>query len=161
MKNYVIGIVAVLALIVSGAAYFSQPKVQLSGASGPDFYNAVHFYDTATIGGGVTATTSAGTATYTAANLANASLISHTASGALTATLPASTTLRNFAPKPGDVRTIFVAPVTTNITFAGGTGTNLDSASSTDVCVASAMCRLDFVRKSDSDFEVLFTTVGK
>lgn len=113
---------------------------------------------TFTQGGGVLATTSAGTVTYTAANFATASLIQHTASGALTATLPASSTLSSFVPNAGDTRTICINAITTKITLAGGTGTDLNTASSTKDIIAGGLGCLTFVRKSNTDIEALFVT---
>jgi len=127
----------------------------LGAAPSGDFYNPVTARQTATIGGNVVSTSSVGAATYTAANIQSTSLIVHTAASALTATLPASSTLRNFISVAGDTRTIYLAPVTTGITLAGGTGTDLNTASSTKFCVAGTVCRLDFVRKSNTDIEVL------
>lgn len=146
----VVGFLAILGL--------SQPeKVTVGATAGNDFYSPVWFAQTATVGGNVFATSSVGAVTYTAATIQNASLIQHTAASALTATLPASSTLGAFVPKAGDSRTIFVNPITTLITFAGGTGTDLHTSSSTKNCNAGAMCRLDFVRKSNSDIEVFFS----
>lgn len=112
-----------------------------------------------TQGGGTTATTSQGTVTYTASMFDTESLILHTASAALTATLPASSTLSALAPKAGMSRKVCVAPITTGITFAGGTGTDLDTASSTKFIVAGGIGCFDFIRKTDlGDFEILMTS---
>ena len=151
--------VGFVALVVAVLAYNKQLPPPLSGAAGSDFTFPVTFWQGATIGGRVVATSSQGTATYTAANLIDATLIQHTAAAAVTVTLPASSTLSSaFAPRAGDTRTIFINAITSNVTLAGGTGTDLNTASSTKTVVAGGMARLDFVRKANSDFEVLITT---
>lgn len=169
LKDLVVGGIAVVALLV-GFAGMSSPnptdvvnqvieKVnKFSAAPGPDVYVPTWFAQTVTIGGNVFATSSAGAVTYTAASLNNVNTIQHTATGALTATLPASSTLTSFVPKAGDSRTVFLNPITTGITLAGGTGTDLNTASSTKFCVVGSLCRLDFVRKSNTDIEVLLTS---
>lgn len=149
---------AVALSIVALLVGLSRPTVEVpaGAAPGPDFDFPVFFRQTATPGGNVFATTSQGAVTYTAAQLLNTSLIQHTASAALTATLPASSTLSGiFAPRAGDTRTIYLAPITTGITLAGGTGTDLNTASSTKFCVVNSVCELTFVRKTTGDFEVL------
>lgn len=161
MKEAFIGaFVAVVILIAGfllvGPAYNSA---SLGSTSGTTHSNHEYFSSGVTLGGRVFSTSSIGTATYTAASLTDVSLIQHTAASALTVTLPASSTFAgSFAPKGGDVRSIYLAAITTNITLAGGTGTDLDTASSTKVCAQASLCRLDFVRKSNSDFEVLLTS---
>lgn len=133
------------------------PTQPLGGAAGDFHSNHETFASGVTLGGRVFATSSVGAATYTAASLTDVTLIQHTAASALTATLPASSTLTSFVPRAGDTRTIFLAPITTGITLAGGTGTDLNTASSTKFCVVSQVCRLDFTRKVNSDIEVLLT----
>ena len=161
MDTKIAGILAlVLVVVLGGYTLTHKPVVQevVGAQAGPEHGNAEFFHSTITVGGSVFATSSQGAATYTAASLQNTSLIKHTAPGALTVTLPASSTLTNFARNPGDVRTIFISAITTNITLAGGTGTDIDTASTTKNCNVGAICRLDFIRKADTDFEVLLTT---
>ncbi len=156
-KFFVLVLIAVIVLCgVFALGRNSSPVV--GAVSGSEHYNAETFYAPVTFGGTIFATTSQGTGTYTYANLKNAQTITHTATAALTVTLPASTTLNAFIPKAGDTRTIFVNAVTTKITFAGGTGTTLLSASSTKDVIAGGTGRFDFVRKANSDIQVLFTT---
>lgn len=147
-----IAVVAVIA--ITGTK--SPEQVNVAASSGPDFYNPVYLAQTATVGGGVFATTSQGTATYTTANLANTSVIQHTASGALVVTLPASSTV-SFVQRAGDTRTIYLNPITTSISLLGGTGTDLNVASSSVTCLVGRLCRLDFVRKTNTDIEVVMT----
>lgn len=147
-----IAVVAVIA--VTGTK--SPEQVNVAASSGPDFYNPVYLAQTATVGGNVFATSSQGTATYVASTLVNTSLIQHTAGGALTVTLPASSTI-SFIQRAGDTRTIYLAPITTAISVAGGTGTDFNSASSSVTCLVNKICRLDFIRKTNSDIEVQMT----
>lgn len=162
LNQLVVSVVLAVVVFAAGGvfqAYFGVQAPPLGAALSPDHYYHEFFNSSFTMGGKNFATSSAGTVTYVASSFTDVSLITHTATAALTATLPASSTLSGgFAPKTGDTRTIYLAPVTNNITLAGGTGTDLDTASSTKVCIAGALCRLDFVRKSNTDFEVLFTS---
>lgn len=112
-----------------------------------------------TSGGGVFATTSQGATTYTASDIENVGLIRHTASAALTATLPASSTFSStFIPNAGDKKEVCLYAITTLITLAGGTGTEINTASSTKNVNAGGLGCLVFVRDSDTDIEVLMTT---
>ena len=129
---------------------------QLGAAAGPTHTEYQEFLDNVVIGGEVFATSSTGAATYTAANLYKKSLIQHTAASALTATLPASSTI-GWIPKAGDKAVMFLHPITTGITLAGGTGTELNTASSTKFAVAGQLARLEFVRKTNTDIEVFMT----
>lgn len=155
LKDFVIGGLAVLALAVGVVGVNKQPEMTLGAFSGPEIYDTIFFKNNVVVGGDNFATTSQGAATYTAATIKNARVITHTAGAALTATLPASTTLTDFIPRSGDTATKYLLPVTTGITLEGGTGTDLNTASSTKFCVAGQVCELTFVRKSNSDIEVL------
>lgn len=154
-----LGVVAVLAVMAYNKPATMQTVVEkLGAAAGPEVTEPTFFRGTVTPGGNVVATSSQGAATYTAANFLNTSVIQHTATAALTATLPASSTLKAFVPLPGDTRVMYLNPITTGITLAGGTGTEFNTASSTKFCVVGSLCRLDFIRKTNTDIEVLFTS---
>jgi hypothetical protein len=121
---------------------------------------------TFTQGGGVLATTSIGAGTLTAANIATNNVIQQTNTGAITLTLPASSTLTSFIPTAGQVRSLFIANLgTAAVTLAGGTGTSIKVASSTSLIGATGLKviqiggtgRLDFFRKSNTDIEVILT----
>lgn len=159
MKN-ILAVVAGLIVAVVTTLFIADKQVaQVNlGAAGTEHTNHEVFYSDITVGGNTLATTSAGTVTYTASDIRNNKLILHTASGALTATLPASSTLSSFVPRPGDVRTLFIQALTTKITLAGATGTDLNSASTTKEILVGGVGRLDFVRKVNNDIEVLLTT---
>jgi len=146
-----------------GFTFFSMPAPQnhrdpVGATPGTDHYSHEYFADTMTVGGRVLATSSVGAGTYTAGNLMNTSLIVHTAASAATATLPASSTLTSFIPRPGDSKTIYFQAVTTKVTLEGGSGTDLNTASSTKNVEPTGLGRLDFTRKANSDIEVLLTT---
>lgn len=165
--NYVGLVGAVVAVIVSFIALgqaaqgpqgpqgpAGKPGESFGAFPGGEIQVPVAFRDTVSLGGNVFATTSQGAVTYTAGAVSKFSLIQHTASAALTATLPASSTLTGFIPKAGDTQTVYLAPITTGITLAAGTGTDLNTASSTKFCVVNSVCELTFVRKANSDIEV-------
>lgn len=113
---------------------------------------------TFTQGGGVFATSSVGTVTYPASAFDTESLIEHTAASVVTATLPASSTLSSFIPTAGQSRTVCINAITSTVTLAGGTGTDLNSASTTKAIIAGGLGCLNFVRKTNTDIEVLLTT---
>lgn len=155
MKDQLFAAVSVIALVVAGFALFKPvPQAPVGAVSGPDFLSRAFFYDDAIVGGSVFATSSQGAATYTAAQVFGNKFILHTAAAALTATLPASSTISQI-PRPGDTKVLFIQPVTNGITLAGGTGTDLNTASSTKFCVVGQLCELTFVRKSNTDIEVI------
>jgi hypothetical protein len=164
-KNIVSSIVISVIVVFLGFTIFGgktetviEKTVQPVGvAAGPLHTEYQEFLDNMVVGGEVFATSSIGTATYTAANLYKKSLIQHTAASALTATLPASSTI-SWIPRAGDKAVIFLNPITTGITLAGGTGTELNTASSTKFVVANQLARLEFVRKINSDIEVFMTS---
>lgn len=163
LQHWVLGAVGVVAVMgfwfPSVTTETVREVIREVGANpGPDFFNPVFFRQTATLGGNVFATSSIGAVTYTAATISGASLIQHTAASAVTATLPASSTLSSFAPNVGDVRTIYIAPITSNVTLAAATGVDLNTASSTKVCLAGFVCRLDFVRKTNFDIEAFLVS---
>ena len=156
-KQNIFTVLGVVLVLIVGIIIGNVSKVvrNTGGANaGTDHYSAESFLAGVTVGGINFATSSVGAVTYTAASLRDVSLITHTAGSALTATLPASSTI-DFIPRSGDTRTIYFAPVTTGITLAGGTGTDLHSASSTKLVPVGTVARLDFVRKSNTDIEVL------
>ena len=115
---------------------------------------------TLTQGGGVVSTSSSADLsglTLIASNFASADLInitSGTTTVTLTVTLPASSTLSAIAPNAGDMRDYIVYAASTTggtLTMAGGTGTTLQSASSTSVIGAGDTALLRLVRLSNSN----------
>jgi hypothetical protein len=186
MKNYIVGFVAVTALIVGGLSYTkapdvvvgSQGKQGIQGERGPvgpagkdgrdgkdavarfgatagtEFYSNMTFY-AGEVFSATFATTSTGAGTLTASNIKDKSTVLSTNAGALTLTLPASTTLTSFIPKAGDrVSMLLVNQGTALLTLAGGTGTLLQTASSTKTVNIGGTATLEFVRKTNSDIVV-------
>lgn len=118
-------------------------------------YTAQPVFDAGVLYSGTLATSSIGTATYTAANITGINSILHTAASALTATLPASSTLTSLVPTTGDRETIVLHSVGAGtITLAGGSGTTLTSASSTKAIPGGGSTILEFVRRADTDIAV-------
>jgi hypothetical protein len=165
MTKLLLGVGAglVLALAVLGGMSLSKSDGQPVGAAaGPDVTSMTFFHDNVNIGGRTLATSSIGTATYTAANIANSRLIEHNAASALTVTLPTNAALSaiGFLPKAGDTQSLFIHASTTEITLAAGTGMTLESASSTLKVAANNTARLEFVRLGATEgrrIEVLLT----
>lgn len=122
--------------------------------SGSDFYNLI----TANAGvqySNTTATSSTGAGTLTANDVTNKTTILSTNAGVLTLTLPASTTLTSFIPRAGDrTSVVIVNQGTALLTLAGGTGTLLQTASSTKTVNIGGSATLNFVRKANSDIVV-------
>lgn len=120
-----------------------------------------------TQGGGIRATSTINSAeTLTATDFDTENVIAYTLNvQSATLTLPASSTLSSFIPTAGQMRTVLVRNATTtaglNLTIAGGTGTILKKATSTAVIYSDTdgdnYARLDFVRKTNSDIDVLMS----
>ena len=168
-KSIIIGAVAVIVAIVVAISYDKPAVVNvttpapvvttqtLGGTPGGDFYTPVNFYQGFT-NSTTFATTSTGAGTITATNIANVATILSTNAGALTLTMPASSTLSSFVPRIGDNRQItIVNQGTANLTIAGGVGTLMKvatSSGSTLVVPVGGQARLDFVRKTNTDINV-------
>lgn len=77
----------------------------------------------------------------------------------LTLTLPATSTLSQFLPKAGSRTTIFIVNATSTaaktVTIAAGTGTLLKNATTTAAIGPGSVGRIDLVRKTDTDIDVL------
>lgn len=155
----VVGLVAVLGLALGIVSFVKSPVSTPVGAvSQPDFYNEIGAYSGVKFSS-TFATTSTGAGTLTYGNISQKTTILSTNAGALTLTLPASTTLTSFIPKAGDrVSYVLVNQGTAVLTLAGGTGTILGTASSTKNVAIGGSAILDFVRKTNSDIVVHMTT---
>ena len=119
---------------------------------------------TFTDGGGVFATSSAGTATYPSTAYDVENVVEHNATAALTATLTASTSVASsFIPNAGDHRTLLWKNTGAGVlTLAGGTGSLLKVASSTigtglKTIMPGGTATLDFFRTSNTDIEVIMS----
>jgi len=150
--KYVLPVLA-LVLAAGGIAFLlfggDKPVVENTlGAAGQNDSFRHFFGDDAIIGGKTLATSSAGAATYTAADFNNVKLIEHNATAALTVTLPTNALLSSagFLPYQGDTATRYIHASTTLITLAGGTGVDVLSASTTKNISANATGELTCVR---------------
>lgn len=141
---------------LSGAATFSS-TLNATGAT---------TLATLTQGGGIRATSTVNSAeTLLAADFDVENVIAYTLNVQnATLTLPATSTLSSFIGTAGQTRTIFIRNATTTaktLTIAGGTGMNLLVASSTNAIVGntsgSNSARLDFVRRADTDIDVMMS----
>lgn len=107
------------------------------------------------------ATTSTGSGTLTSANIAKVASILSTNAGALTLTLPASTTFTGvnaFVPVAGDQRSfVIINQGTALLTLAGGTGTLLQTASSTKTVNIGGSAELICTRKTNTDIVCLLS----
>ena len=141
-----VALVALGVVLLGGKA--PAQVTDLGGASGQHVSFHQFFHDNITVGGYSFATSSAGTATYTAASINNSRVIEHNATAALTATLPTNAALSaiGFLPSVGDSRVFFIHASTTLITLAGNTGVTLSSASTTKAISAGTTGRVECVR---------------
>jgi hypothetical protein len=142
-----LGLVAVVVIAIAGAYQF--PKVQervvevLGANPGPEFLNLSFFKAGLVDGGGVYATTTTvATETLTSQILEKNKVIRMLGSAtaaAITVTLPASTTMSNILPKPGDYRTWVIengyTAAATTTTIAAGTGIDLQEPDGQNVVI--------------------------
>lgn len=155
-QNVLVGLVIVVALGVG--VYFAKdsnitvnspvsvesPAGQSFGAvPGGDFYNPVQFFSGFTEGT-ILSTTTPASMTLAAKDVRDVgSVIMFPSVGAITVTFPASSTLPNFLPVAGQrARQCWYNATTTagiNITFASGTGVDLEIASTTVLTGATSL----------------------
>lgn len=115
---------------------------------------------TFTQGGGITSTTTAlAASTLLATDIDEESYVVVTPTGAAhTLTLPATSTLTNFAPNPGDFRTIIIengATAATTTTIAAGAGMDLQEPDGQNVVIGQDnYAILTFYRQSNGDMVV-------
>lgn len=106
-------------------------------------------------------TTSATTYTLTEADILHYSTIIQTLSGgATTFTLPATSTITSLVPAVGDIEEMCWLPLSNSLTFAAGTGIDLETASSspTDLTIgANNTGCMRFIRQADTDITVTLT----
>lgn len=156
-KFLVYGGLLVAIVIASVSLFVGKGSVNLGAVSQPDFYQQINAYSGIRLSSAF-ATSSTGSGTLTYSNIKERSVILSTNAGALTLTLPASTTLKSFLPKAGDsAKYVIVNQGTALLTLAGGTGTLLQTASSTKTVNIGGTATLDFVRKANSDIVVLMS----
>lgn len=167
MKDFIIGTIAVAALLLGGFALVQKTAVTAppNGAvTGPDVYAMTFFHDNVNVGGLDFATSSTGAVTYTAASIVKSRVIEHQAASAVTATLPTNAALSalGFLPNVGDTQVIFIHASTSAVTLVGSTGVQLNSASTTLLIGAGKTGRIEFVRYGATEGRLIngILTVG-
>lgn len=157
-----LGVVA--AIVIALYAVNLVPEQPAVGGTGPEQTQHQYFLAGSTEGGPTYATSSAGTVTYTDTAFFNGvtqektSLVEHTATGAVTASLPASSTLGSFVPDAGDSASVYVQALQNGVTLSGNTGVTVNFAPNASSTIAAGdVARLDFVRATTTDIEVLVT----
>lgn len=126
------------------------PGISMAPASVTNFTQGGAYYST---------TTAAAATTLLATEMDDESYIQVIPTGAAhTLTLPATSTLSNFAPNPGDFRTLIVengATAATTTTIAAGTGMDLQEPDGQNVVIGqNNYAILTFYRQSNGDMVV-------
>ncbi|WP_395019802.1 hypothetical protein [Dongia sp.] len=166
----ILTVLIVLVLLGSGGVYLYQKAHTSSegtgGPSGQDVYVPTLYHGGVVTGGPVSSTsTNATSATFLASNLLNnqgyVSKISFTPNvSGITATLPATSTLKNYLPLAGDHSTVLLCNATTTatmpFTLAVGTGMNLFQATATMAVNTGHCAKLDFWRATNRDIDVYY-----
>lgn len=156
--------VLVSALVAVGAVAVFAPKGGegvLGARPGPDATEFQNFQAGFQSGGRYATSTDDTTATALASNFKDITRYDFTPNVAgITLTLPATSTLSSFVPKPGDTREVFLCNATTtaatSFTLAAGTGMNLAQATSTLAISTNQCAELRFSRKANSDIDVFY-----
>lgn len=168
MKNILISVV--LSAVVAGCVAWLVAPAAVSTAVSTAYGAAItHIEGLDIIKGPLTLSNpNATSTTATSETLQQSDISTYTAmlmspvTNSLTLTLPASSTLTAFIPKAGDVQSMAIVNVgttsasTATLTFAGGTGVNLGSATSTKAIAAGKVGIMTFVRKVNGDIAVFF-----
>lgn len=150
MQNWIVSLLA-LAVVGIGTYTFTRPTPASPplGAASPSFFERLELFSGKIESNLVATSSQSATITVAAADLrqwVTASQVSYTPGlNLLTLTLPASTTLTSLVPKAGDKQDFCFRNATstsgTEITFAGGTGSLLNVASSSVSAVGSKVVR--------------------
>lgn len=162
-------LLALLALIlVVGFGGFElykaeAPSASFGAAAGPDHYNHENFFLNLTRGGLSTVATSS-SMTLLAHDIVDVSRVNFVpGAGSLTATLPATSTLTAFIPKPGDTQDVLLCNATTTVstpfTLAAGTGMTFSDATTTLAVQTGKCAQLQFSRRPTTDIDV-FVDIG-
>ncbi len=158
-------ILVLVAIVVAGIAYQvgvnSVPKVDDStqfGVAGPgkSSTNSDVTVERFTEGGRYYATTTGLTATLREQDLLNNGVISVVSGNvaSTTLTLPATSTLRNFIPKEGDISRLCImndSSAATTTFLAAGTGITIDNASTSLAIVKDSSACMTFIRLRNTD----------
>ena len=165
MKEYVIGSIAVLALVLGALGLVSSKPTEqpLGASSGPEHLVTQYFYDSFASGNGCYSTTTTGVLTSAALERNSCIVIAATGAGqgVLTLTTQGSTTMAALVPKVGMCRSWWIdataVAAATTTTFAAGTGINLVGLDATgagtgaDVLDGNEYGRFTLCRETDSD----------
>lgn len=170
-------VLALIAIVIAIAAFFgthsSAPTPTLGGTTNYDQLalnaglnvtggtiqstGSITSSSTVTIGG-IYATTSPGSATFAVSELLYSTIASTPTVGAITLTLPASTTLSTagFLPRAGDRTSIsfYNASSTAGatVTLAGGSGSLLTTSTSTKIVYPTDVDTINIVRLPSTDY---------
>lgn len=174
--NFAAIVIAILAVVIAGVAMLQSGATSFQGNTSfqkqsfmEGFYAGtgrqfevtragLPVFNAGVLFSSAFSTSSQGTVAYTASNLTGISSILHNATGAATASLPASSTLESLIPNTGDRMSIGIVNVgSANLTIAGGTGTSLNKASTSAAILPGGSGIFDFVRKANTDIEVFFS----
>lgn len=160
-KKLTIGLAIIALLIVIGVAYvFSNKESQLAAAGISDCGSNTCLTSLDVMGtivnGGVNSTSTTATSQTLVQNDIQYSLVSITPNvGALTLTMPASSTLSNFLPNAGDTFRFAIHNATTTaaatITVAAGTGFLRQMASTTAAIPTLGLGSITVTRKVNTD----------
>lgn len=173
--NKLLGFLVVLVLIggIAGAYFFPQVSAQkddtgiedesgfLSAAPGPEVTNFFSFASALQRGGRKATTTDDTTTTLVRANFVDATRLDFVPSvPGITATLPATSTIPDLVPKPGDTRDFLICNATTTpattFTLAFGTGMKTSLGTSTLAIATDKCAQLTFSRKTNGDINVFY-----
>lgn len=155
MKDIVISAGVVIALVLGFLGLNGSSQVPPIGAvAGPMVFQHLRLNAGFTVGGSF-ATSSAGSFSWEASELREYNTYTLTPGAALTATLPASTTLDSMLPNKGDTRTMRIvngaSTAGRNITLAQGTGIILRGVNGTSTVIyAGRSAILHFYRSATS-----------
>lgn len=175
--NKIIGVIAVVALIMGGVAFFGgndgmdgrDGRDGVGVASGPTKYDTQYFIKGYTVGYDVTATSTAeGVSSITVTSQilnCDKPYISWTANIDQTITTQASTSAPFVNLRPGESCTILVYSATTTaattMTWAAGTGIDLqEDEGETVIQNGLEIARLTFVKKANTDV-IMWVEVGQ
>lgn len=168
MKNYLNTILLVLVLGLLGYVIATKDADSLGASRDVTTVSNPQVFSTFTEGGGIYATTTLGAAQkLVATDIDTENFVEvNQGSPAATLSLPASSTMKSFAPNVGDVRTIWIRNASTSgnaiLTVGAGAGMTFKTAASSSVNIqgdtdGDNTMRIDLIRKADSDFNVYLT----
>ena len=165
ITGFTIGALVIAVIVLGIGLAVGKPvvkvEVPLGASSGPDHYNTEIFHSGIMIGGSIRATsTNDTTATFLANDIIDRSIVNFTPNvTSITATLPATSTLRGFIKAEGASHTFFICNATSTVdyfTLAAGTGMNLHQATSSMTIMNGDCSEITLIRNSDTDMELMY-----